>query len=1280
MLKRQTHWLACVIAAAALCHFAPGGAAAAVDVSVAANGEVHILQNGQPLDTRPARILVQEWTAGEVAQKTKSASQQSQPQVGSIVAVEQLESRLSPVGDAWNATPQVITAQQGADVEQRWQFPHDIEVLAHWSKTGDGLRVRGEVVNRAPADTRDNIPLTISLAIPLSDDQLRWLASIRRSEPIRGEEEYIVSVPTTAGARAAMSLYPFGAVSGQSKALALGFPLDQPRIHRIRWDGKHRCLVAELDASLSSLPQKLANRVPFEFLVFDFDKEFGFRAAAQNYYALNPDSYNLRLKEQGQWMPFTQLDKVNRAQDFAFKFHEYHPDVSVAWDWQHGVWPLVYCEPPVEYVVLDDTFPKQVTALESYLKDLPTAQASQIRNSGTFTADGHLLVNWVNTPWAKGARVPTNCDPDIPRSEANPVNAFDEKWRPYAELYRARAEDSPSDWTGDGRIVDGVVGANGRALHLTESQSAAQQVAASGPIPTSLRLAFKAKARNQATLRVQLNGSTQEVSLSPHWRDYHVEFPSTDAQSPQSGTSPRLNLTLTAVKGEIWIDDLQADALNIRNADFEKGEHDAEAVAGLYMDSFEGWDSYELNFREDHLKLVDYPLTFDTRTGRTAQVIMFHNYEFAAEVRQRLHARQHLLMANTVLYQWPWSAHFVDVLGIEMPWGNWATADRLDYIRTLSYHKPYCLLLNVRFETFRANKVAEYFAKCFVYGLWPGFFSHDAATNPYWEGNFYEEDRPYFLRFMRPQQRMTAAGWEPITLAHANDPAILVERWGGGAYSGKELAPPQFFLAIHNASDTTRTVQLTIDPRLTGGHDYLGFDLLRGRVVANTLASTPTLTLAPHDSSGISLLRRDATSLESGRGTAFAEIVKLFEKYASYGFVEPAILAKAQALRPNDAAEIHALVRGALQKLEPLYASELRRVYSEWQVLSSAHEETRTGAVFAPTLPPAIVPGRSFTVTVNEPYSNRSLVLTYEIGNQSGTVDFSHGQASFSVPTEAPLGTEARLLIQAKDAKEIAPYYETSLPVLPPITLSGPPKRLCLLKETQLTIQLINNLSEPIEGTLSVQAPAELKPISARKLTLVPGKTVEFTIPLQVQTSPAADKASSLEVTFQSDNATARAQLPMTILPQGASVLRASDVTVSVDSTYLGYGTAPLNDGVTDTRGVEWQDAAWASDEGEVPHWVEFTLPHPTTIRQVVLYWALDDGKYWTSRRVKIQVEDPANGEWKTVATHEGTQPTPRSQLDFAPVQTTRLRVYQESGDGPPARRGILWLAEVEAR
>ena len=145
--------------------------------------------------------------------------------------------------------------------------------------------------------------------------------------------------------------------------------------------------------------------------------------------------------------------------------------------------------------------------------------------------------------------------------------------------------------------------------------------------------------------------------------------------------------------------------------------------------------------------------------------------------------------------------------------------------------------------------------------------------------------------------------------------------------------------------------------------------------------------------------------------------------------------------------------------------------------------------------------------------------------------------------------------------------------------------------------------------------------------------------------------------------------------------------TVKVDSSFLGYIPDRIIDGLRNIPGIYWQDAAWASRETTLPHWIEidFYQPNPTNpvlkkVSQIDIFWAWDSGRYWASRRYLIQIWDEKNKKWLTVKEVENNDDKRKyDRIVFdKPLRTTRIRIFQPEGCGPSERPNIMWVAEVE--
>jgi hypothetical protein len=247
------------------------------------------------------------------------------------------------------------------------------------------------------------------------------------------------------------------------------------------------------------------------------------------------------------------------------------------------------------------------------------------------------------------------------------------------------------------------------------------------------------------------------------------------------------------------------------NADMAKRLYGTEASRtqgvqdGEYLDSLESWSDV-LDFRPENLAGSPYPLTFETDSRRTTLPQWFSTHTFTRYLRDDLHNRGKLLMANAVPIRYTVYTAILDVMGIEVNWLNGSggydpeTDEVMSLRRTMSGTKPYLLLMNTDFDRFDNSMVERYFKTSMFYGIFPSMFSANAAEHPYWEApKWYDRDRSLFKKYIPIIKKLSSAGWEPITYARSTNPDIYVERFGA------------HFLTIRNATGHDLTGAVTLD-------------------------------------------------------------------------------------------------------------------------------------------------------------------------------------------------------------------------------------------------------------------------------------------------------------------------------------------------------------------------------------------------------------------------------------------------------------------------------------
>lgn len=228
---------------------------------------------------------------------------------------------------------------------------------------------------------------------------------------------------------------------------------------------------------------------------------------------------------------------------------------------------------------------------------------------------------------------------------------------------------------------------------------------------------------------------------------------------------------------------------------------------GARIDGF-GWDNFyvggcALDYRREHFAHADEPLTFDPVTLQPAILKDMSTWELQDVLTRKLRGMGRYLIANQgAVSMVTATLSRLDIFGYE-----WNIRNAETYARTMAWHKPVCSL-PLAPEHYQDPFVRDHL----LYGCWPG--------------GYYDTRLPQYVELMRTYvpiiRRQSAAGWEPVTLARADDAAVQVERFGGGE---RELL---FSLRNHAAAD--KRVRVTIMPgALREGVTYRATELVSGQ-------------------------------------------------------------------------------------------------------------------------------------------------------------------------------------------------------------------------------------------------------------------------------------------------------------------------------------------------------------------------------------------------------------------------------------------------------------------
>ena len=575
-----------------------------------------------------------------------------------------------------------------------------LKLSVDYSARESSTVIRGTVQDLTGRDRA----ITVYFTYPVDAIGWNWYDDQRTARKMEAGGKYQNVVNIQAGANGSASRYPLACIAGENDAVAIGAPLDMPRLCRFGYDADSLELYAAIDLGLSAETARSPSSATFSLVLYRPDPAWGFRSALERYYQVFPQCFTKRNEKEGIWMPFADIAKVRDFRDFGFQFKE--GDSNVPFDHEHGIYSFVYVEPMSLWLEMPKPMERTEERALAYVHERAAAGdkgAKSALSSAIEDAAGKWVGGLRVEPWCDGALYYLDPSPSVPR----------------------------------------------------------------GP---------------GALTKYELNWSGVDGAFKEH-----------------------------------------------------------PDLSGTYVDSFEMAAGVR-NYRREHFRNTETPLTFDTE-GRVCQLGIFNTSEFAKDLATRMWGEGKMTFANAVPIDFPWGAAWFDAMGIELDWqrgGRYAPQPDADmnYYRALSYQRPYLLLLNTVYETFKPEWVELYMKRSAAYGIFPSMFSHNASDDPYWERpDLYERDRPLFKKYIPLISALSAAGWQPVTLARSSSPDIYIERFG-------KAGGPLYF-TVFNAGDQQQQAAISFEMSESG---KLAFkDVLSGKEARPDDASQLTVYLAPQD-------------------------------------------------------------------------------------------------------------------------------------------------------------------------------------------------------------------------------------------------------------------------------------------------------------------------------------------------------------------------------------------------------------------------------------------------
>ncbi|MCX7597324.1 MAG: hypothetical protein N2512_00430 [Armatimonadetes bacterium] len=1141
--------------------------------------------------------------------------------------------------------------------------------------------------------------------LPVGDEGWLFWDNMSRVRPIRPGEEYVQSV------------YPVACVTDPAGKLGVAVALapDPTQPALCSYDPVTKVVVVNWFFGFTPLARpEYRMRAPFRLEIYRVEPGWGFRSALDRYYRSHPQKFDWRAKLAGLWLFASPTESLPNPQHYAYNEGGPPPTADLA----RGLGTFPYsCAGdliiplPVEWGV-----PKNYQEMVERLKrweemprlddweDLGGAQAdTQVARTGSrslrFTAGapGQNLAARQIIPlgqkqpeavtvsvWTKAQSVTGTVSPDFGLwldilladgtydfGKVAPADVGTHDWQ---ELKLTVGGQAPiqainlyllfrGDYTGTAWFDDVSVttpAEHGRNLARNPSFESA------GPPPKAIFLR---------------DNAVYDEQDRPRW--FADTWGGADVPPPQPINWIRFTVLVNPDQVNPEGRKTESDAVF---EFYDRVFSEWPECAGAYLDGTSGACTTTFDYRRDHFYCFSDPFEYRGEVYRPCASGKASVIRWVEAFKKRYPGK--LAFGNV----WASTAMFpvcmsLDVCGYES--SRWWDLDHMDYYRAAAYHKPGLLLNYFRIgQNLDAREGGEkFFCYATAYGLFPsiGRFTDEA----------YEKFGDLQHRYVPIVKHLFRAGWEPVTWAEADAPAVRVHRFG--------TSLPMYFTVL-NPQPAPKMVKFSVDAGRLGIKQSV-------RVVEMVTSSslplekkggrlTTQVAVGPEDVAVIVLLPADAVgewyrerAAESLQGAAYvyaqtpptAEAAELGKRLRGLGpNMSTADVARAVA-------EIKDAVARLAQQASELSAdlkrvsclrelAEARRLLDESLLADVGARVGWAESLVAPVdgeirLAPVILLGKE-KVRITRLRAWPGWLV--EPPSDEGSLDVRASGGRCRCPAGRTVTAVADVEFRdAAGAKVVLSRIAHAFfsPVCELTAQADPEPKV-------LRVWVRNADRKPRTFRIDLHAPrgVVLKPAAA---TVRLDVTASQELSAKVAFSPELPSGSYLvSVTVRTDRGTVveRCEVPLLHilpLPDGNLALASSGCEVAVDSCYYGYDARPVNDGVVNPMGMAFNKAAWAAAEGDQEHWVEIQWPSPQSVSRVLVYWNIENDAVWTSQRILVQARDGESGEWKTLA--EATPPAgePVTEVRFAPFTTRTLRILQPKDCGPRKRPRLMWLREV---
>lgn len=282
---------------------------------------------------------------------------------------------------------------------------------------------------------------SVSAGMSIDPAGWTWHDDVRESRLVHANgKPFATMAGSPYGPEGQVSIYPFGVLSRGDRMLMAETDPAEPRVFRIAADPARKTLGVTWDLAVSPATKKFPGAATFRahWSERKIGKVNAFRAALEAFYGEHPDFARNRAKTAGLWMPFEDISRLPRPEDFGFAFFEKVGDAGadVQYAYDHGVLTLRYTEPWLYWLPMPAGMPRTPETAGQLMRQTarlgsarPNALAASGLLGGVREPDGARRMKFLDVPWNSGARMEVSTDPELAPTKEATLNRAMAEWK-----------------------------------------------------------------------------------------------------------------------------------------------------------------------------------------------------------------------------------------------------------------------------------------------------------------------------------------------------------------------------------------------------------------------------------------------------------------------------------------------------------------------------------------------------------------------------------------------------------------------------------------------------------------------------------------------------------------------------------------------------------------------------------------------------------------------------------------------------------------------------------